>query len=137
MSRREIRERIFKLLFRIEFNEREEMERQKELFFEDEEDFPENAREKDKREIAEKYDAVVGKLSEIDAMINERATGWNIRRMGKVDLTIIRLAVYEICYDEQVPAGVAINEAVELAKKYGQGGSAAFVNGVLAKFAED
>ncbi len=137
MSRREIRERIFKLLFRIEFHEREEMERQKELFFEDGEDFPENAREKDKREIAEKYDAVVGKLSEIDAMINERATGWNIRRMGKVDLTIIRLAVYEICYDEQVPAGVAINEAVELAKKYGQGGSAAFVNGVLAKFAED
>ena len=55
--------------------------------------------------------------------------------MGKVDLTIIRLAVYEICFDEQIPTGVAINEAVELAKSYGQDGSASFVNGVLAKFA--
>lgn len=57
--------------------------------------------------------------------------------MGKVDLAIIRLAVYEICFDEQIPTGVAINEAVELAKSYGQDGSAAFVNGVLAKFAKE
>ena len=55
--------------------------------------------------------------------------------MAKVDLTIIRLAIYEIKFDETVPTGVAINEAVELAKKFGQDGSAAFVNGVLAKFA--
>lgn len=136
MSRREIRECIFKLLFRIEFYEAEEMERQEELFLEEEEDFSENIRDKDKTEIAEKYHAVVEKLSEIDTMIDEKATGWNTRRMGKVDLTIIRLAVYEICFDEQIPTGVAINEAVELAKIYGQGGSAAFVNGVLARFAE-
>lgn len=136
MSRREIRERIFKLLFRVEFYNAGEMEEQKELFLEDAEDFPEEATEKDKREITEKYDAIASKLSEIDAMINEKATGWSIRRMGKVDLTIIRLAVYEICFDEQIPIGVAINEAVELAKSYGQDGSAAFVNGVLAKFAK-
>ncbi len=55
--------------------------------------------------------------------------------MGKVDVTIIRLAVYEICYDDDIPTGVAINEAVELAKKFGQDESAGFVNGVLAKFA--
>ena len=55
--------------------------------------------------------------------------------MGKVDLTLIRLAVYEIQYDDEIPTGVAINEAVELAKKYGQENSPAFVNGVLAKFA--
>ncbi len=136
MSRREIREHIFKLLFRIEFHDREDMEQQKELFFEEEEDFPENVREKDKREIAVKYDAISEKLSEIDRMIDEKATGWNTKRMGKVDLTIIRLAVYEICYDEQIPTGVAINEAVELAKAYGQDNSAAFVNGVLARFAK-
>ena len=53
--------------------------------------------------------------------------------MSKVDLTIIRLAVYEIKFDEDVPAGVAINEAVEIAKKFGQEESAGFVNGVLAK----
>jgi len=53
--------------------------------------------------------------------------------MGKVDLTLIRLAVYEMKYDEDVPVGVAINEAVELAKKYGTDESPAFINGVLAK----
>lgn len=135
MSRREIRERIFKLLFRVEFYKAEEMEEQKELFLEDAEDFPEEAAEKDKREVTEKYDAIVNRLPEIDAMIDERAVGWSSRRMGKVDLAIIRLAVYEICFDEKIPTGVAINEAVELAKSYGQDGSAAFVNGVLAKFA--
>ena len=56
-------------------------------------------------------------------------------RMGKVDLTLIRLAVYEIKYDDDIPTGVAINEAVELAKKFGQDSSPAFINGVLAKFA--
>ena len=63
------------------------------------------------------------------------AEGWQTKRMGKVDLTILRLAVYEIKYDEDIPTGVAINEAVELAKKFGQDSSPAFVNGVLAKFA--
>lgn len=137
MNRREIRERIFKLLFRVEFYETEEMSEQKELFLEDAEDFPEGVSEKAKREITEKYDAIVEKLSEIDAMIDEKATGWSTRRMGKVDLTIIRLAVYEVCFDEKIPTGVAINEAVELAKSYGQDGSPAFINGVLAKFAKE
>lgn len=135
MSRREIRERIFKLLFRVEFYQAGELEEQKELFLEDVEDFPDDVSEKDKQEIIKKYDAIVEKLSEIDAMLNDKATGWSIKRMGKVDLTILRLAVYEICFDERIPTGVAINEAVELAKNYGQDGSAAFVNGVLAKFA--
>ncbi|MDE7009463.1 MAG: transcription antitermination factor NusB, partial [Lachnospiraceae bacterium] len=71
---------------------------------------------------------------EIDAMLNEKAKGWSTNRMGKVDLTILRLAVFEIKYDEEIPTGVAINEAVELAKKFGQDSSPAFINGVLAKF---
>ena len=136
MSRREMREQVFKLLFRVEFYREGEMEEQKELFLEDAEYFPEDVTEKDKNEIVLKYDAIAEKLSEIDEMINGKATGWSSRRMGKVELTIIRLAVYEICFDERIPTGVAINEAVELAKSYGQEGSAAFVNGVLAKFAE-
>ena len=74
-------------------------------------------------------------LPEIDKLINETAIGWDTQRMGKVELTIIRLAVYEIRFDETVPTGVAINEAVELAKKFGQEGSSGFVNGILAKFA--
>ena len=77
------------------------------------------------------------RLEEIDAMINEKAKGWSTDRMGTVDLTIIRLAVYEMKHDETVPEGVAINEAVELAKKFGLDESAGFVNGVLAKFVSE
>ena len=132
MSRRELRERIFLLLFRVEFNRMEDMPEQLQLFFSQEES---GSTEEEKRYISGKYGNVVAKLSEIDDLINERAKGWSTGRMGKVDLTIIRLAVYEICYDDDIPTGVAINEAVELAKKFGQDESAGFVNGVLAKFA--
>ena len=68
-----------------------------------------------------------------DEAIDAVAEGWKTGRMGKVDLTLIRLAVYEMKYDEDVPVGVAINEAVELAKKYGTDESPAFINGMLAK----
>lgn len=132
MNRRELREQIFKLLFRVEFNNKEEMQEQCDLFFEDEENA---ASDQDAAYIREKYGKIAEKLPEIDGMINETAKGWSSDRMGKVDLTVIRLAVFEIRFDEEVPTGVAINEAVELAKKFGQEGSAGFVNGILAKFA--
>ncbi|MCR5670618.1 MAG: transcription antitermination factor NusB, partial [Butyrivibrio sp.] len=86
--------------------------------------------------IRDKYEKIAAKLPEIDEAINKETTGWDTDRMAKVDLTIIRLALYEIKYDDSVPTGVAINEAVELAKKFGQDGSPSFVNGVLAKFAK-
>ena len=132
MSRREIREQIFKLLFRIEFNQKEEMAEQEAVFFADEEN---ETSEKESVIISEKVNKIVEKLDDIDRLLNEKAKGWETERMGKVDLTILRLAVYEILYDEDIPTGVAINEAVELAKKFGQDSSPAFVNGVLAKFA--
>ncbi len=132
MSRREMREQIFKLLFRVEFNQREEMPEQEQFFFEDEEN---TAALKDCDQIRDKVNRIVEKLDEIDEKLNMTAEGWQTKRMGKVDLTILRLAVYEIKYDEDIPTGVAINEAVELAKKFGQDSSPAFVNGVLAKFA--
>lgn len=69
----------------------------------------------------------------MDEQIDKVASGWKTDRMGRVDLTILRLAVYEMKYDESVPVSVAINEAVELAKKYGQDESPAFINGILAK----
>lgn len=131
MSRRELREQIFKLLFRVEFNKVEDMPEQEELFFEDED----VATAGDASYVSDKYHKIFEKLAEIDALLNEKASGWDTGRMSKVDLTILRLAVYEICYDEEVPTGVAINEAVELAKKFGQDASYGFVNGVLAKFA--
>ncbi|MCR5715487.1 MAG: transcription antitermination factor NusB [Lachnospiraceae bacterium] len=134
MSRREFREQLFKLLFRVEFNEPEDMEDQRGLFFTENEPQINDA---DMNEITAKFESIIEHLSEIDGMMNDKVTGWKTSRMGKVDLTILRIAVYEITFDESVPTGVAINEAVELAKKYGQDESPAFVNGVLAKFAEN
>ena len=131
MSRRELREQIFKFIFRVEFNARDEMPEQERYFFEDDEL---RADEKDAEYISQKGNSILERLDEIDALINKQAKGWTTGRMGKVDLTILRLAVYEILFDEDVPTGVAINEAVELAKRFGQEESSGFVNGVLAKF---
>ena len=134
MKRRELREHIFQLLFRVEFNEKDEMAKQVGLFVEDMEEETE-VKERDKTYISEKYAKIVEKLPEIDKMLDEVSKGWKTSRMGKVDLTLIRLAVYEIKFEEDVPTGVAINEAVELAKRYGTDDSASFVNGILAKLA--
>ncbi len=131
MSRRQLRERIFKLLFRIEFNKLDEMKEQQDLFF-----VEDTITEEDQAYITGKYEQIVAKLSEIDQALSEKAEGWDLPRMGKVDLTILRLGVYEIQYDEDVPVSVAINEAVELAKKFGQDESGPFINGILAKFAK-
>lgn len=131
MSRRELREQIFKLLFRIEFNSEEEMETQCELFFDD---VDTHFDETDTEYIQNKFNLIYEKIEEIDKLIDEKAKGWNSERMGKVELTIIRLGVYEVLFDDDVPASVAINEAVELAKKFGQDKSNGFVNAVLAKF---
>lgn len=134
MKRREQRECIFQLLFRLEFNGQEEMPEQTELFVEDMEE--EHAPgERDKTYILEKYANVVERLPEIDPMLEKASEGWKLSRMGKVELTVLRLAVYEMKYDEDIPEKVAINEAVELSRKFGGDEAPAFVNGVLAKFA--
>lgn len=131
MTRRTLREQIFKLLFRIEFINSEEMDEQKDLFFTtSDEEFS----EEDSKYVQDKYEKIVEKVADIDAAINDKTKGWSTDRMSKVDLTIIRLGVYEIVYDDDIPNTVAINEAVELAKKFGQDESYSFVNSVLDKF---
>ena len=132
MIRSELREHIFKTLFQIEFNETEEMPNRLQYYL----DTIGDAKEKDKEYIRQKYEAVVSHVQEIDALLNEAARGWKTSRMNKVDLTILRLAVYEMRWDECVPGKVAINEAVELAKRFGGEGSSSFVNGVLGKLAK-
>lgn len=132
MGRSELRQHIFKMLFLIEFNGKEEMPEQVELYF----DKLEELSEKDREYIEKKHAAIVEKVEEIDAMLNEHTTGWKTSRMNRVDLTILRLAAYELKWDEEVPVGVAINEAVELAKKYSSDEGPAFINGVLAKLAD-
>ena len=133
MGRHEQREQVFKLLFRVEFNLPEDMPEQVRLFTEDNEEVP---LQKDADYIQERFAKILEKLPEIDKLLNEHAEGWNTQRMGKVELTVLRLAIYEIVFDEDIPDSVAINEAVEIAKTYGQSASGGFVNAVLAKIAK-
>lgn len=138
MTRTQVREHIFKLLFRVEFNSAEDMPEQLRLYFEDsitDEDYTSvgaDIPETDADYVREKYGFIMDKLQEIDDQINKAAKGWTVSRIGKVELAILRLAVYEILFDENIPVGVAIDEAVDLAKKFGQDGAASFVNGILA-----
>lgn len=131
MTRSELRENIFNMLFQVEFNPETERIEQMDLYMEGLGEI----REKDKTYIEGKYQRILEHLEEIDSLLNDETDGWKTTRMNKVDLTILRLALYEMKWDEEVPDGVAINEAVELAKKYSSDDGPAFINGVLAKFA--
>ncbi len=134
MKRTEQREHIFRLVFGMEFHSLEELKEQIQLYFEQEEIA--DAEEKAREYIAEKTEAIAVHIEEIDRMINRYSAGWKTSRMNKADLSVLRLAVYEMKMDEDVPVSVAINEAVELAKKFGGEDSPAFINGVLAKMAD-
>ncbi len=131
--RTELREATFLILFRMDFYPKEEMEEQVKDFFEGEDGFTEAERQY----IGDKVISITEKLDEIDQVLDEYSIGWKVKRMSKVDLTILRLAYYEIKYDDKVPVSTAINEAVELAKNYGEENSASFVNGILAKAAKN
>ena len=109
------------------------MSEQLSLYF----DTLEELSEKDQEYMSQKYRHVLEKLDEIDALLNETSKGWKTKRMSRVDLTALRLAVYELKFDQDVPTGVAINEAVELAKRFGGDASGSFVNGVLGKIASE
>mgnify|MGYP000044840708 CR=1 FL=1 len=133
MSRRGARRNAFYLLFQMDFSEAEEFEQVKELFFAEKE---EPVEEEDKEFILSEVEGVHAHMAEIDEMITASANGWDPARMNKVDLAILRLAVYEMKYGE-TPIGVAINEAVELTKKYGADEDYQFVNGLLGAVARE
>ena len=90
----------------------------------------------ERRQLQERCEAILHILPELDARINAAAEGWKTTRMSRVDLSLIRLALYEMAYDDSIPLKVAINEAVELAKKYGGSDSPSFVNAILGKLAQ-
>lgn len=73
-------------------------------------------------------------IIEIDDIIRKYAIGWKIERLAKIDLSILRLAIYEMIYRDDIPAYVSMNEAVELAKRYSSEGAPSFINGILANF---
>ena len=132
MKRSELREHIFKILFGIEFRDGAEFSEQIGTYTEE----MEGAGPQELEYVKTKTEKIKEKIPEIDELLNSHTTGWKTSRMNKVDLTILRLAVYEMKWDETVPVGVAINEAVELAKKYSSEEGPAFVIGVLAKLAD-
>lgn len=145
MTRREMREHCFKMLFGVGFYPPEETAQQAEQYFgsPEEDDTMEDGtveiihqveiKETDRTFLTARVEDMAAKVPELDERLNEVAKGWKTRRMGRVELTILRQALYEMLYDKEVPEKVAINEAVDLAKKYGGKDSPAFINGILAK----
>ena len=87
--------------------------------------------EADRAYITRVLDGVVNHLAELDGEIEAASRDWRVERMPRVDLTILRLATWEILHEEDVPGSVAINEAVELASRYSEPASGRFINGVL------
>lgn len=143
MKRSEIRETIFLLLFISQFYDRVGTKEQRDLYIEGLNDgrladvqhvVPTDA---EAEYISTKLDRILDREEEIDAMLDRISERWHTKRMAGTDRSVLRLAVYEICFDEEIPTGVAINEAVELAKKYGGDHSASFVNGILGKVAKE
>ena len=131
MKRREIREHLLRLLFLKEFHEADEIEEQNQLYFDVL--LPNEGKGvDDAKEVMERYDKLKIYLPEIDSKLITEMQKWNLKRVGIVERNLLRLATFEVLYDE-IPSAIAINEAVELAKIYGGDQAPGFINGVLSR----
>ena len=92
---------------------------------------------KDRTFLENLIDGVQAHQGELDDVIGRYAQGWALNRIARVDLTILRMAVYEMMYMPEIPVGATINEAVELAKAYGEDKSSGFINGILGSAARE
>ena len=153
MTRSKLRENIFKIVFRASFFDKEEMPEQVQEYMKDieeeieiknsaeiaaddaAEDIAAEEQNKDAEYIRTKADKILEKKDEIDKLIEGAAKGWSLQRIGRAELAILRVAVYEIKYDEDIPFKVAVNEALELSKKYCEPEAGGFINGILSAFA--
>lgn len=131
LTRRKIREHIFLMLFRKEFYNTDELNEQMKLYL----DEMEEVSSEENSYLEERFQIILSKLNEVDEILSEISSGWKLDRLGKVELTILRLGIFEMRFDDDIPVKVAINEAVELSKKFGGDDTPGFVNGVLAKIA--
>ena len=130
-SRKLAREMAVEFLFQIQF-QKENIKEQVEDYLDSVDDSIHDTNF-DKDYFFEIINGVINCQQEIDEIISAKAKGWTLDRIAKVDLAILRVAIYEIKHREDIPVGVSINEAVEIAKKYGTKDSGRFVNGLLAK----
>lgn len=87
--------------------------------------------------ISRVFFGVFDKLDELDADINRAALGWNAERISRVSRAILRLALYEIRYEDDIPTKIAVNEAVEIAKIYDDEKAFSFINGILGTLAQN
>ena len=133
MKRSAIRELTFRLIYSLEIQKAEDLEEQIELYLECNEVEDDEAKEYIK-------DAIIGineNINEIQGLIEKNLKAdWKIDRISKIDLSLLKLAIYEIKYKE-IPYKVAINESLELAKKYGEETSKNFINGILASVVKE
>lgn len=129
MLRSQVREEIFKIIFRYPFNSKEEMMEQVEYSLEE----LEGKSDKNINYIRDKVKGIIDNIDNIDNKISDCCEGWSIDRIGKAEMAIMRIASYEIMFEEDVPSSVAVNEAVELSKLYCDEDAKGFVNAVLGK----
>ena len=132
MKRSAAREETFKLLYSLEI-QKENLDEQLEIYFESEEISDNEI----KNYITDTIKGIENNISEIEKRISENLKKeWKIDRISKINLVLLKLAIYEILYTE-TPYKVAINEAIEIAKKYGDDNSSNFVNGILASIVKE
>lgn len=131
MNKSNLREEIFKLVYSLEVQKEDESS-QIDLYLENSE-----LSDKEKGKIKEEVCKIIDLKEDIENQISKNLkSGWSIERVSKVNISILRIAIYEMVYGK-LPYKVVINEAVELAKKYGEEASASFINGVLASVVKD
>lgn len=128
MTRHRLRECLFKAVFQLPFTDDVDVDT---AVLTDEEQDETELSEVERQYIDLKLENIKNRLEEIDSEI-EKSSSWKISRIGKAELSILRVAVYEILYDDSIPNKVAMNEAIELAKVYADDKSGAYINGVLA-----
>lgn len=127
-KRTQARECVLKILYQSEIARRE-IKQASELFWTEYPDKDDNVKEFSERLT----NGISEHVKEIDEKITEYATNWQLKRMAVIDRNVLRIGVYELLYSEDIPPKVTINEAVELAKKYGDTESSKFINGILDK----
>lgn len=131
MGRRASREIAMKLLYQFEI-QKDDRDEQIQMVLEDN-----SFTDKDKLYLTAIIDGVQKHMELLDKAIEAHSKGWKINRISKVDLSIMRLSIFEICFLDDIPYSVSVNEAVELAKKYSNADAGSFVNGILSKVTKE
>lgn len=132
MGRKRAREWVVKFLFQLDLRDDDDYKALLEQFLED------NPIKTDEGAyLRENAEGVIDNMGEIDELIKDKLVNWTIDRIPKIDLAILRNALYEILYRRDIPVRVAINEAVEIAKKYSNSDSGTFVNGILGRIVRE